>query len=399
MGNILVKAPKLKIIRPEVADVYFAKKIEQKGSIVFEKIESGRLETEMYIILETKHIKEGFMLKINLFQYMEKRGQVHIKNTKEEDLVIKVGNYKDKGGTSTQAIAKVMLGFSTKNDLFYYPLEKENKLYVTLSVDADGNGEADKTVCFNLKEYKYNYVDDPNFWYRKNRFELEEKKCFCSRDFTVEELKGIVKKLREGEEYVKGMTMYERTGIRLFSLANQEGVKYDEKLNDEECNFEKFTYELNKALNDFEINTCIRKIHFLAQCYHESSRFRATYESNPPSHISGGKFYRGRGIIQITNDFTYLKFKNHLKDNSPLESFVPKVAKEMRLACQAAGYYWKYVGAKYGNINQFADKDDVTNVSKEVFGYSDKINGLESRKKYTELLKEIMDYENCRNKK
>ncbi|RIY35351.1 hypothetical protein CKY20_10840 [Capnocytophaga canis] len=228
---------------------------------------------------------------------------------------------------------------------------------------------------------------------------MEEKKCFCSRDFTVEELKGIVKKLREGEEYVKGMTMYERTGIRLFSLANQEGVKYDEKLNDEECNFEKFTYELNKALNDFEINTCIRKIHFLAQCYHESSRFRATYESNPPSHISGGKFYRGRGIIQITNDFTYLKFKNHLKDNSPLESFVPKVAKEMRLACQAAGYYWKYVGAKYGNINQFADKDDITNVSKEVFGYSDKINGLESRKKYTELLKEIMDYENCRNKK
>lgn len=177
MANILVKAPKLDIIRPEVVDVYFAKKVEKNGKITFEKIEKGYIDNKIYIVIETSHIKEGFSLKINIFQYLEKNGQVHKKNIKEEDLIVKVGNYKDKGGSTTQAIAEVMLGFSTKNYLFYYPLEKESKLYVTLSVDADGNGEADKTVCFNLKEYMYNYIDAPNFWYIENKFEVMVDQC------------------------------------------------------------------------------------------------------------------------------------------------------------------------------------------------------------------------------
>lgn len=64
-------------------------------------------------------------------------------------------------------------------------LIKENRLYVTLPIEANNDGKGDKIICYNLKEYKYNYIDDPNFWYRKNRFELEYCEC-CNADLDNE---------------------------------------------------------------------------------------------------------------------------------------------------------------------------------------------------------------------
>ncbi|HEX8576711.1 MAG TPA: hypothetical protein VF677_10510, partial [Flavobacterium sp.] len=175
-----------------------------------------------------------------------------------------------------------------------------------------------------------------------------------------------------------------------------------EKINSSEANFESFTSAINKALEDYEINTCIRKIHFLAQAYHETGRFTKTYEVSPTSDVKGGPFYRGRGLIQLTHDYNYENLKNKLKDNSNLVDFVPRVAKEIKLACQAAGYYWKNIGAKNGNISQYADKDDVLTVSKEVNGYK-KLqrlpNGYNERVYFTNQLKIIMKYGECENKK
>ena len=140
--------------------------------------------------------------------------------------------------------------------------------------------------------------------------------------------------------------MFDRTGILLFSLAKEEKPKndkdpeYEESMNTEDCTYENFTKELNKVFNDYEINTCIRKVHFLAQCYHESAMFRATYEKKPNQEsIEGGAFYRGRGLIQLTHDYNYKNFKEAMGDTTALEDFVPRVAKEMKLACQASGYY------------------------------------------------------------
>ena len=200
--------------------------------------------------------------------------------------------------------------------------------------------------------------------------------------------------------------MFDRTGILLFSLAKEEKPKndknpeYEESMNTEDCTYENFTKELNKVFNDYEINTCIRKVHFLAQCYHESAMFRATYEKKPnEENIEGGAFYRGRGLIQLTHDYNYKNFKEAMGDTTALEDFVPRVAKEMKLACQASGYYWKKIGSGKGNINQFADLDDILVVSREVNGHYSKPKGMESRIKYTNLLKNIFDYEKCISKK
>lgn len=243
----------------------------------------------------------------------------------------------------------------------------------------------------------------------------KSKTCFCNRGITSDELKNIIIELRKQEVYIENgklvrdtkgspilkngkkqfvdITMYDELHEDLFNL------DYPEKLNASEANFNKFAEALNKVFKDYDINTCIRKIHFLAQCYHETQRFTITYEKSPNSNVIGGAFYRGRGLIQLTHDYNYEKLRKALKINSTLNEFVPRVAKEINFACQASGYFWKNIGAKTGNINQYADKDDVLTVSREINGYVSVPNGFNDRKLFTEILKKVMKYETCKNKK
>ncbi|WP_427873538.1 hypothetical protein [Flavobacterium sp. MMS24-S5] len=59
---------------------------------------------------------------------------------------------------------------------------------------------------------------------------------------------------------------------------------------------------LTKALNDtlrkFEINSCLRKIHFIAQIYWETGYFSATTEKNAENQPYYP--YVGRGFMQLT---------------------------------------------------------------------------------------------------
>ena len=79
--------------------------------------------------------------------------------------------------------------------------------------------------------------------------------------------------------------------LKLFS-------KYNCKLPEEDKTYERFTQELNLMMKKYNINTCIRKIHFLAQSYVESDRFRTLQEyGNKTLRYDP---WRGRGIIQLT---------------------------------------------------------------------------------------------------
>jgi len=273
----------------------------------------------------------------------------------------------------------------------------------------DGNIFQATITCNNIsaKSQKFN-LNFPQVGSNK-------KTCFCNRDMTSGELKNIVIGLRKEEVFMKNsklirdtkgnailkngkkqyidITMYDQLHEDLFNL------DYPEKINPQNANFNSFSNALNKTFKDYDINTCIRKIHFLAQCYHETQRFTITYERNPNSNVHGGAFYRGRGLIQLTHDYNYEKLKKALKIESSLDEFVPKVAKEINFACQASGYFWKNIGAKTGNINQYADKDDVLAVSKEINGYVEVPNGFNDRKLFTNILKKIMNYDQCKNKK
>ncbi len=158
--------------------------------------------------------------------------------------------------------------------------------------------------------------------------------CYCNRDITVTELKKIVKELREKEVVVEAQGQSHKNGNKLYSNANgdeffelkdrkkkkgfyklidkEKGTysskeyegkeeikrvvkritkfsdlgtnifqsKRSEKIKSSEANnYSLFAEYLNKTFNKYDIKTCIRKIHFLAQSYHESTRFVNTYEA------------------------------------------------------------------------------------------------------------------------
>lgn len=253
-------------------------------------------------------------------------------------------------------------------------------------------------------------------------------KCYCNRDFTDEEFKNIIIELRkkeivyengkpvkntikdgngnpilkDGKKQFKERSQYEELGEKLFYLNNTE------KINTNEANFLSFTKAINNTFKKYEINTCIRKIHFLAQCYHETQRFGLTYEKDNSymKNYKGGSKFRGRGLIQLTHDYSYTDYYNYLNKtkfkvsdvdfyNRKLIPFTKKISTEIAYACDSSGWNWLLGGVPTvgKNINLLADEDDVLKVSRAINGNVKSPFGLNERKLFTKLLKEIMDYE------
>ena len=170
---------------------------------------------------------------------------------------------------------------------------------------------------------------------------------------------------------------------------------------------------LNNTFSKYNINTCIRKIHFLAQCYHETQRFSLTYEENNSymKNYKGGEKFRGRGLIQLTHDYSYTDYYNFLtgkqfkvtdKDfyEKILIPFTKKISTEIAYACDSSGWNWLLGGVPTvgKNINLLADSDDVLKVSRAINGNVTKPNGLEERNLFTKILKEVMNYDTCNKK-
>ncbi|WP_310556317.1 hypothetical protein [Flavobacterium sp.] len=167
----------------------------------------------------------------------------------------------------------------------------------------------------------------------KERLIVSGAPCFCNRDITLEEIKSIVLKMRSEE------------GIKTKYLFSSENCPLDSS----DKTYERLTEELNSTMNKYHINTCIRKIHFLAQSYHESARYDTTLEGasgkgyNPGEHSNAKKMentedgdgprYKGRGIIQLTwrkNQMAYfsyiLKKEPTLLNNKKIEDLFDRGA-------------------------------------------------------------------------
>ncbi len=204
----LVTKPRnsLKIIYPEVKTAYFAEKVKTAEGVTFKEIEKGILEEELYIVLETAHLQDGHPIKVVLFQYLETDGKVLLKNTKNEELIVSVGNYKGKGGTAAQAIGKVTIGMEDSSDSYYLQLQKANNLYISIAVDAEIDDSIDYEVSYNLKEYMRNYKDAPNLWYNgdKKWFELKKKQRAPWMEIAIAEAQKA-KGVKESETPLKEM--------------------------------------------------------------------------------------------------------------------------------------------------------------------------------------------------
>ena len=174
---------------------------------------------------------------------------------------------------------------------------------------------------------------------------------------------------------------------------------------------EEYIDALNKVLPENNIDTPLRVSHFLAQVIHESGHFRTNVENlnysasalksvfkkyfptdelanqyaRQPEKIANrvyanrmgngdeasgdGWKYRGRGLIQLTGFNNYKQCKDEMKIDivkNPDLLLVPEYA--LKSAC----WFWNK-----NNLNQYADKDDITGITKKVNGG---LNGIESRK-------------------
>lgn len=147
---------------------------------------------------------------------------------------------------------------------------------------------------------------------------------------------------------------------------------------------------LNRYAPKYELNTQLRMSHFLAQAAHESAGFRTLEEYASGSAYEGrkdlgnvnkgdGTRYKGRGIFQLTGRTNYRDMGKKLGydlENNPSLAATPEISVLTALE------YWKSRG-----LNAFADKDDVTTITKKINGG---LNGFEDRKQYLSKAKSIL---------
>ncbi|MGJ7031964.1 glycoside hydrolase family 19 protein [Niabella hirudinis] len=228
--------------------------------------------------------------------------------------------------------------------------------------------------------------------------ETKEEKCFCEKVFTEEDIQSFY------------------NINNLFSAKNCP-LPGDEK------NYKTLTEWLNKTMEQYDINTCLRKAHFLAQAEAETGflttveyadgwdydhtthldfynkyqlflkdkKKYAEYGTNAirrgynrykeclahGHNVKGyGPKYKGRGLIQLTWKDSYEEYFNYLK-NPKLTDTPEVVANSLQYACDSAGWNWK-IGSAWGDLNEYADNDDFISVC---IGVNGGLNGFAHRKR------------------
>jgi putative chitinase len=155
---------------------------------------------------------------------------------------------------------------------------------------------------------------------------------------------------------------------------------------------------LQRAMDEFDINTPLRMAAFLAQVAHESAEFRfmeeiwgptsAQRRYEPVTSLSkslgnvepgDGKRFKGRGPIQITGRSNYSRYGGLLSLDliaDPLQAATPQVG------FRIAGLYWKKNG-----LNELADQQFFKTITKRINGG---FNGLEDRTRYYVRAKRVL---------
>ncbi|UCA59644.1 hypothetical protein KB553_21995 [Chryseobacterium rhizoplanae] len=254
--------------------------------------------------------------------------------------------------------------------------------------------------------------------------EKDDKKCFCEKEFTEDDIKSFYK------------------SKKLFTAKNCP-------LPEEMKTYKAFTNALNKAMKDNNINTCLRKAHFLAQIETESDRLNTTmeyasgwdydhsthqegYDSFKPyanykkdkklsaelhkkfnaqqikqiqraynrynecikhgHNVKGyGPKYKGKGLIQLTWKDTYEKYFKHIGKKDLIDT--PEVvANDLTYTCDSAAWFWDD-----RQLGGYADKDDLIFISVRINGG---LNGFDHRKSNVKSIIKLMKIEqDCKTNK
>jgi putative chitinase len=159
------------------------------------------------------------------------------------------------------------------------------------------------------------------------------------------------------------------------------------------------------AMNEFEINTKLRIAAFIAQIAHESMSLSTCEEIASGSayehrrdlgnlrpealaiahanYSTTGRFYKGRGLIQITGYDNYEACGKALGINCELH---PRLLLRPDLACRSAAWFF----ASHG-CNKYADEGNFDRISKIINGGPlGRSNGWQERNHNYEICLEVL---------
>ena len=139
---------------------------------------------------------------------------------------------------------------------------------------------------------------------------------------------------------------------------------------------------LNRAMNEFEINTPARQRAFLAQVGHESMGLQRTREFASGRAYEGrsdlgntqpgdGRRFRGRGLLQITGRANYARMGKALDLNLLRQ---PELLEQPLNAARSAAQFWQSRG-----LNELADEGRFTKITRRINGG---LRGQADRVKY-----------------
>lgn len=159
-------------------------------------------------------------------------------------------------------------------------------------------------------------------------------------------------------------------------------------------NVEKHIQGINEAIDDNNINTCLRISNFLAQILHESGGLRLTKEGGVSENSYGG--FIGRGLIQITGKDNYTKYQDFSGEDVTSSLINKQKLENDPHAAKSAGWFWNI-----SNLNSLADNNDFIMITRIVNGG---FNGFDDRLKYLygafksicKTSTEILDFKNSK---
>ena len=200
--------------------------------------------------------------------------------------------------------------------------------------------------------------------------------CFCNKDFTAEDLRAMVKRIRDNTfDKTSKESIYYHHEDRIFNDTSAAVPSSDQT-------FEKFAEVLNASFTKHDITNCIHKIHFLANMYIETQFFTKTVEG-------GNNFtydpYRGRGFMHLTHDYHYKEY-SEITGNTDIFTGTnyKKVASDLNLGADTAGWFWKK-----NKLNTLSETDDILKTTKKINGGT---HGYAERRIAWIKLKEVFNY-------
>jgi putative chitinase len=137
---------------------------------------------------------------------------------------------------------------------------------------------------------------------------------------------------------------------------------------------EKYFTALVANMAKREINTDLRKAHFLAQLAHESGDFRFSeeiasghkYEGRHDlgnTHKGDGPKFKGRGLIQLTGRSNYIAYGKAIGEDLTTLAGARTLATNPDRAVDVSCWFWETK-----ELNALADNDDVTRVTRKING-------------------------------